>query len=474
MKRKIRIVLLISLFLVLFLFLGYFLLAYYYRQGFSINTWINGVYCTGKSVEEVNSELLSKVDAPIIHITDEKGRDYEINLSKTGYQADFLVALQQFKQEQNPYLWIDNVTFHKNHEVLPLIHYDAESLRDAFCNLEPIKEELQKKAEFSIVWDENTKVYQLCDNLSARLDVEKAFQAFIAAVDAGGSTIDLAEINCYYDIPLTEEQEQTRLLWEKIDAFQNCDLIYDMGTEKIAFTPERISGFLEVSKTNGKLPILDENGSLVLNPDAVEAFVTELADAYDTYGKERHFMSTRGDEITLTKGTYGTTLDRKAEVTYLMENLLLPQMHEGVTKEHIPAYRRKAFARGLDDIGGTYLEIDMTEQKLYYYVEHSLKLETDIVTGNLRRKMGTPSGIYYVYNKQTNRILRGPGYASPVDYWMPVKGGIGIHDAGWRKEFGGEIYKKSGSHGCINLPSDVMPELYDMVEIGTPVIMFYD
>ena len=60
----------------------------------------------------------------------------------------------------------------------------------------------------------------------------------------------------------------------------------------------------------------------------------------------------------------------------------------------------------------------------------------------------------------------GPGYASPVKYWMPVKGGIGIHDASWRKEFGGEIYKKSGSHGCINTPTDVMSTLYDMVEGG--------
>ena len=225
MKRKIRIVLLISLFLVLLLFLGYFLLAYYYRQGFSLNTWINGVYCTGKSVEEVNSELLSKVEAPIIRIIDEKGREYEINLSKTGYQADFLVTLQQFKQKQNPYLWIDNVTFHKNHEVFPLIHYDTESLKEAFCNLEPIKEEMQKKAEYSIVWDENKQVYQLCDNLSARLDVEKAFLALLDAVDGGQSTVDLSEIDYYYDIPLTEEQEQTKLLWEKIKAFQNCDLI---------------------------------------------------------------------------------------------------------------------------------------------------------------------------------------------------------------------------------------------------------
>ena len=56
---------------------------------------------------------------------------------------------------------------------------------------------------------------------------------------------------------------------------------------------------------------------------------------------------------------------------------------------------------------------------------------------------------------------------------MPVNGNIGLHDATWRREFGGEIYLKSGSHGCINIPKDKAGELYDMVVIGTPVVMFY-
>ena len=60
-----------------------------------------------------------------------------------------------------------------------------------------------------------------------------------------------------------------------------------------------------------------------------------------------------------------------------------------------------------------------------------------------------------------------------MKYWMPVKGGIGLHDASWRKEFGGEIYKTNGSHGCINIPRDVMKEIYENFEVGTPVIMFY-
>ena len=119
------------------------------------------------------------------------------------------------------------------------------------------------------------------------------------------------------------------------------------------------------------------------------------------------------------------------------------------------------------------ISVDMTQQKMYYYEKGELRLETDVVTGNMRRRMGTPEGVNFVYNKQKDRVLRGPGYASPVKFWVPVKGSIGIHDASWRKEFGGDIYQTAGSHGCINTPKDKMEELYDMVQIGTPVVMFY-
>ena len=220
--------------------------------------------------------------------------------------------------------------------------------------------------------------------------------------------------------------------------------------------------------------MLDEAGQFVLNEEEIRTYVAGLAKKYDTYGKEREFQSTRGDLIKVpAKGTYGTTLDQDAEVAYLMENLLSEELHDGRISSRIPVYERQGFVRGTDDIGGTYIEIDMTQQHLYYYVDHELKFDTDVVTGNTGRRMGTPEGVNYVYSKQKNRTLRGPGYATPVKYWMPVKGNVGIHDAGWRSEFGGEIYKKSGSHGCINVPKDVMGELYDMVEIGTPVVMFY-
>ena len=115
----------------------------------------------------------------------------------------------------------------------------------------------------------------------------------------------------------------------------------------------------------------------------------------------------------------------------------------------------------------------MGNQKLYAYLKGELLVETDIVTGNVKRKMSTPEGVVHIYNKQRNRTLRGPGYASFVKYWMPVRGGIGLHDAGWRKEFGGEIYKTEGSHGCINMPTKTAAALYDRIEKGCLVACYY-
>ena len=69
-------------------------------------------------------------------------------------------------------------------------------------------------------------------------------------------------------------------------------------------------------------------------------------------------------------------------------------------------------------------------------------------------------------------MLRGPGYASPVSYWMPFDGGIGLHDATWRYKFGGEIYKTNGSHGCVNMPLSTAKTIYENIESDTPIIVY--
>ncbi len=469
MKKTTKRLVLAVLNVILLLLTVYFALAFYYREGFSVNTWINGVYCTGKTVEEVNSELLSHTEAPNIVIVDKEGEEYTISLTDIDYRADFRSELEAYRLEQNSYLWIDNVLFHSRRTLTPAVTVDETALRTAYDALGFVQAEQKKSKDYSLTRDAEG-AYVFIDGLTNRIDLEKAFLALKNNVENGQETLNLQDSGCYYDIAPDEAQKALRNLWKEIERFQTCDIVYCFGEERHPVTAADCASFLV---TENGLPLQDEKGSFVLDEEAVTAYVQKLAEEYDGYGRTRQFQSTRGDVITIEGGTYGSKLDQKKEVAYLMEHLLDPGVHTGTPQSHIPTYEREAFCYGKNDIGDTYIEVDMTQQKMYYYEKGVLRLETDIVTGNMRRRMGTPEGVNFVYNKQKDRILRGPGYASPVKFWVPVKGSIGIHDASWRKEFGGEIYQTAGSHGCINTPKDKMEELYEMVQIGTPVVMFY-
>lgn len=450
---------------------GYVALAVYYSDGFSFNTWINGVYCTGKTVEEVNKELLEGWEPPVFTVVDGEGKAYEISLSEAGYTADFTEPLSQYMEKQNPFLWAANFlpgklpagSFSGDSPLHPHADISRELLERVWQELPFVKEEKSRERTLRIQLTEEG--YQLIDGLSGRLDMEAGFQAMSLAAAEGDTSLNLADSGCYVDIAPDADQQAVLELWEKIDRFQNTGIVYDMGDKQVPVDASVTWQFLSVREDGSML--LDENGELLLRKEGIEEFINDLAEEYNTYGKERQFTATRGDVIAVKGGTYGTRLDEAAETAYLTQAFL-----EKRSEIHVPEYRQEGFTRGKDDIGDTYIEVDMTEQKLYYYQDGECLVETSVVTGNLSNHK-TPAGVNYVYSKQTNRVLRGPGYASPVKYWMPVKGGIGIHDADWRSEFGGEIYKKNGSHGCINVPKEVMGGLYDNVELGTPVIMFY-
>ena len=57
---------------------------------------------------------------------------------------------------------------------------------------------------------------------------------------------------------------------------------------------------------------------------------------------------------------------------------------------------------------------------------------------------------------------------------MPFYEGQGLHDATWRYYFGGNIYRGNGSHGCVNLPLWAARDIYEAVDTGTAIIIFYE
>lgn len=126
---------------------------------------------------------------------------------------------------------------------------------------------------------------------------------------------------------------------------------------------------------------------------------------------------------------------------------------------------------------GTYVYVSIDHQELTYFVDGEVVLATPVVTGNSWGH-NTPKGTFRINNKGRNITLKGredngDEYESFVRYWMPFLGSsYGLHDADWRGRFGGTIYQGGGSHGCVNMPIPMAAELYDMIEIGTPVLIY--
>lgn len=454
----------LGLILVLLVLAG-FGLKQYYRNAFCYGTWINGVYCTGKSIEEVNKELEDGFSYDGIKVEAGNGYDFFIAKNDVSYHADFEAALRNYLQEQNTADFVENLLGRQNRILRPVVDIDEEALANLLKHTDLYLEQEEKKPnEVKLLLTEDG--YQLKDTTKGVLDIAQTTHCISEALLASETSVSLTENDCFYDVKWTKEMQDEKELFDKINAYQSAKITYTFGD------------WLEVIDASIICKLLkhNEDGSIYLNEETdveidetlVDAYVDEMAFRHDTIGRERSFQTTKGDLITVSGGTYGNKLDAEAEKKYLYNALV-----EKKVEEHLPIFSVIGKSLGVDDIGDTYIEVDMTEQMMYYYVDRELVLETPVVTGNMRLKRETPAGVNYVYLKQRNRVLRGPGYASPVKFWMPVNKGIGIHDASWRDEYGGDIYLTSGSHGCINTPLDKMEELYEMVDIGTPVIMFY-
>lgn len=216
-----------------------------------------------------------------------------------------------------------------------------------------------------------------------------------------------------------------------------------------------------------------ENGSGVLNEEAVKKYVEELATQYNTIYRKRTIMTSHGYEKELVSNDYGYKVDYDGEVSQLIADI---KANAPVSRE--PIYSKRGYSRnGKDDVNGTYVEVDLTNQHLWFYKNSQLIVETDIVTGKPSYQE-TAQGAFPIAYKASPFNLKGGGsngtksWDVQVDYWMPFHDGQGLHDASWKSAFGGNIYLTNGSHGCINLPKNAAKKIYENIEALVPIFLY--
>ncbi|MCD8124811.1 MAG: L,D-transpeptidase/peptidoglycan binding protein [Lachnospiraceae bacterium] len=427
----------------------------YYKEHFLPGTTINGVACGDLSVDEAREALAEVVSNYTLTISG-RSEDVVMDTDVASMEMDFSVDLQDLLDQQDHSAYQDAGENPENYTVTTVVTLDEEALRSAVEALD-LFQDMTESQDCSITYNETTGLYVLEEAvLGTQVDVDAVTDRIVECYTTLEETLDL-EAEGFYGETL-EATDAMRTAVEDMNTYLQADVeltFDDAGVESL--TKETIQSCLT----------LDDEYNLTFDSTPLAEWVASLADKYDTYGTNHTFTTTAGTTITVSGGTYGWKIDQTSTLEAVVEAVT-----SGATLSQDPVYSQTAASHTGNDVGSTYVEVNLTAQKMYYYRSGVCLLSSSVVSGDVSEGNCTPTGVYSIYSKETDRTLTGEDYETDVSYWMPFYGGYGFHDASWRSSFGGSIYLTNGSHGCVNLPSSVAEELYGYVSVGTPVVVY--
>lgn len=432
----------------------------YYKEHFFEHTTVNGLDVSDLTVREAEELVASQVENYQITVRTKEGTSETIDGADIGYHFVSGGEMQEFLEQQNPLMWLQAfLGAGQSFQMEASVASDENLLKKAMEQLSCMQEANVVKPQDAHLEQQDGKYVVVPEVEGNELDQEKVFAVLKEAVAGSRETADLTESDCYRKPSVYASDKELQAEAAIRNRYSSITVTYQMGggvTETL--DSETISGWFS----------LDDSMNPVFDRDAAAAWVNHLADQYDTIGTWPEFVTSNGETVWPEARTYGWQMDRESETEALYQQLL-----SGESAEREPVWLETAWTRGRNDIGDTYVEIDYTNQRMWFYKDGILLVETPVVTGNVSQGMSSPEGIFCLVGKEENAVLKGEGYETPVSYWMPFYGGVGIHDAdSWRSSYGGTIYQYSGSHGCINTPTANAAVIFQNIEVGTPIVCY--
>lgn len=332
--------------------------------------------------------------------------------------------------------------------------FDEKLLQDCINKLSCLKNtNIIQSQNASLAYQNNSYVISK-EAYGNKINRNSLYDNIVKSIQNKETTLNLNDKKCYEDPKFTSTSPEVIQARDTANRYLSSNITYKFAGLTWALDGSKIKDWVSV----------DGNFQVVLDESKVRSYVDALANAY---------TSSLGTNIIVCGGYDGNNhswiIDSSQETWALINNIKSGQT---ITKN--PIYAQTSAAWYFSNVGYTFVEVDMTKQHVWFYRDGYLVIDGDIVTGNLSVSgCETPTGVYSIYSMKKDTSLIGPGYESPVNFWMPFTGNYGLHDAPWRSEFGGEIYKTNGSHGCVNLPYYVAKAIYDNGYVGVPVILYY-
>lgn len=124
------------------------------------------------------------------------------------------------------------------------------------------------------------------------------------------------------------------------------------------------------------------------------------------------------------------------------------------------------------------IEVDLTNQRVYAFEDNQQKFDFSISSGTWNR---TPTGTFQIWTKIRSQKMSGGSKELGTYYYLPnvpyilffynnqnpKSMGFSLHGTYWHNNFGTPM-----SHGCINMKTSEVAQIYPWAEVGTPVIIY--
>ena len=450
---------------------AYGAVSYYYADRFFEGTYINGINCSNKTAYETEQLIASNVEDYSIEITARNQEPQAISGNQINYRYVSDGEVLDLLKQQKPYEWVKGFMETRSYTTQENVTFDKSLLQSEVKELKCAQAENQVEPENAYVALEGSEFTIVPETEGSKLKVKEAYKALDTAISGSQTSIDLGNTPDVYAVAAVTSDDPT--LQATRDAYNNytkASITYTFGEQTVTLDGSTLKEWLQ----------FDDKGQLVQDDASftqhIKDFVAQLASEHDTVGTTRSFNTTSGRTVSVYGSAYGWKIDQDAEAAQLTE-----EIRTGTQTTREPVYSMRANSYGYNDIGSTYIEVDLSSQHMYYYQNGSIIFDSDIVSGDIRYDdRATPPGIFTLYYKKSPDVLRGEKkpdgtyeYETQVTYWMPFNGGIGFHDATWQAYFGGDRYTYAGSHGCINMPLDAAATLYSIIDTNVPIVCFY-
>lgn len=436
----------------------YFSMALYFRNRFYFGSTINSIDVSGKTVKEADEQISDEFESYELQLEERGGVKEIIRAVDIGLKYNSDGQVEDLKNGQSPLKWISSLINRKDNRMTEMISYDENLLKNFFDKLSCFdNNNIIEPQNASFKYGGNG--YEIIDEVyGSKVDKETLYNEVVKSILKGDTILNLESRDCYIKPQYTSSSKEVIDTKDMLNKYISAKITYNFGDKQETLDGSIINNWIGVN----------DNFEVVFDENKMRDYLNTLFSNYETVGKTRTFATSFGSTINVGGGDYGWLINTSKEIE---EISVVIKEGKSVTKE--PTYKQVAANRSSNDIGNTYVEINLSSQHLWFYKNGSLVVEGNIVSGNVSQNHSTPGGVYSLKYKERNATLKGEDYSVPVSYWMPFNGGIGIHDANWRGEFGGSIYRTNGSHGCVNSPYYLASAIYNNIDAGTPIVCYY-